>query len=84
MLLNERLKFFSISYVGQVTSSSNENFPRVVFFVWGRGSGSLAVIKPDLSRNITISFYVSETLAWWHAMHASDDTIMNISWNWQK
>ena len=52
MLLNERLKFFSISYAGPVTSSSNENFPRVVFFVWGRGTGSLAVIKSDLSRNL--------------------------------
>ena len=33
-------------------SSSNENFPRVILFVWGRGAGSLAVIKPDLSRNL--------------------------------
>ena len=52
MLLNERLKFFSISYAGPVTSSSNEDFPRFVFYVWGRGTVSLAVIKPDLSRNL--------------------------------
>ena len=37
ILLNERLKFFSNNYAGPVTSSSNENFPRVVSFVWGEG-----------------------------------------------
>ena len=53
MLLNERLKFFSISYTGPVR---HVVFKRKLslsrLFVWGWGIGSLAVIKPDLSRNL--------------------------------
>ena len=57
MLLNELLELFSISYAGPVTPSSNKNFPESSFsfgegYVWGKGTGSLAVIKPDLSRNL--------------------------------
>ena len=52
MLFDERLKFFSISYAGPVTSSSKENFPESSFCLGEGTDGSLAVIKPDLSRNL--------------------------------